>query len=119
MIILHHHYRGTERQKVANDYAKRLHIGQVQCQVHTCSLHTCTYIHVYVCMCLVMGYMYVQFCSVQGLMNDYLTTYLSSFENATSPSFQFCEYLNISVCPASETNYVSETVSFYDAHLSS
>ena len=25
---------GTEKQHVADDYAKRLHIGQVECQVH-------------------------------------------------------------------------------------
>ena len=26
-------FSGTEKQHVANDYAKRLHIGQVECQV--------------------------------------------------------------------------------------
>ena len=44
---------------------------------------------------------------LQGLMNDYLMRYLSSYKNISSPSFQFCEYLNISICPATETNSVS------------
>ena len=26
-------YSGTEKQHVANDYAERLHIGQVECEV--------------------------------------------------------------------------------------
>ena len=26
------YYRGTEKQNVADDYAKRLHIGQVECE---------------------------------------------------------------------------------------
>ena len=40
-------------------------------------------------------------------MNDYLRRYLSSYKNVSAPSFQFCDYLNISVCPASEANHVS------------
>ena len=41
-------------------------------------------------------------------MNDYLMAYMSSFKNVTSPSFEFCEYLNISVCRITETNNVSD-----------
>ena len=26
-------FRGTEKQHVADDYARRLHVGQVECQV--------------------------------------------------------------------------------------
>ena len=44
---------------------------------------------------------------LQGLMNDFLMRYLSSFKNISSPSFQFCEYLNISICPVTETGSVS------------
>ena len=29
-------YSGTEKQHVANDYAERLHIGQVECEVIIC-----------------------------------------------------------------------------------
>ena len=45
--------------------------------------------------------------NLQELLNDVLMAYLTSFNNDTSPSFEFCEYLNISVCPVSETNSVS------------
>ena len=31
-IFISTHHRGTERQNVADDYAKRLHIGQVECE---------------------------------------------------------------------------------------
>ena len=31
--------RGTEKQHVANDYATRLHIGQVECEVSGRGLH--------------------------------------------------------------------------------
>ena len=30
--------RGTERQHVTDDYAERLHIGQVECEVSDCVL---------------------------------------------------------------------------------
>ena len=43
-------------------------------------------------------------------MNDGLRLYLSHFKNGTSPVFKFCEYLNISVCPPTETNNVSSAV---------
>ena len=39
----------------------------------------------------------------QKLINDVLMAYLGD----ESPSFEFCEYLNISVCPVTETNSVS------------
>ena len=39
-------------------------------------------------------------------MIDVVMAFLASKSNATSPSLQFCEYLNISICPASETDSV-------------
>ena len=35
LLSTHHidYHSGTEKQHVANDYAKRLHIGQVECEV--------------------------------------------------------------------------------------
>jgi lysosomal alpha-mannosidase len=61
---------GTEKQHVADDYARRLHVGQVECQ---------------------------------ELINDVLMAYLTS-GGTQSPSFEFCEYLNVSYCPVTETN---------------
>ena len=40
-------------------------------------------------------------------MNDGLRLYLSNYKNGSPPVFGFCEYLNISVCPPTETNNVS------------
>ena len=61
---------GTEKQHVAYDYAMRLHIGQVECEVQDVYVRTCacvyimcvcefvsgiielwSYIHVHVCLC--------------------------------------------------------------------
>ena len=58
-------YRGTEKQHVANDYAKRLHIGQVECETlvqdvagayvssksdsTTPDFHSCEYLNVSIC----------------------------------------------------------------------
>ena len=36
MMIKLRHCRGTEKQHVAYDYATRLHIGQVECEVSGC-----------------------------------------------------------------------------------
>ena len=73
MALEQHHdaVTGTEKQHVADDYAKRLHMGQVQCQ---------------------------------QLISDVIVSYASSKTGTTLPDFQFCEYLNISICPASETD---------------
>ncbi len=60
---------GTEKQHVANDYAKRLHIGQVECTT---------------------------------LIQEVVGGYMASKNGGAIPSLQYCEYLNISVCPASE-----------------
>ena len=63
---------GTERQHVADDYAKRLHIGEVECrQVISTSLNT-------------------------QLNNG----------NGEKMDLKFCEYLNISACPSSESGNV-------------
>ena len=66
-------YRGTEKQHVANDYAKRLHIGEVECR---------------------------------DVMSKTLNT-LAVKKHAKTMDLKFCEYLNISVCPPSETGNVS------------
>ncbi len=64
------HSRGTERQHVANDYAKRLHMGSVECQT---------------------------------LVQDVVGAIMSMGTAAvTPPNLVFCEYLNVSVCPAVE-----------------
>ena len=44
--------------------------------------------------------------SLQELINDVIMAYMYSAANVTSPTFQFCEYLNISVCPATEKDSV-------------
>ena len=64
---------GTEKQHVADDYAKRLHAGQVECT---------------------------------QLMHEALNK-LATKPGSPSLQLQSCEYLNISVCPATETNSVS------------
>ena len=64
---------GTEKQHVADDYAKRLHAGQVECT---------------------------------QLMHKALNK-LATKPGSPSLQLQSCEYLNISVCPATETNSVS------------
>ena len=64
---------GTEKQHVANDYAKRLHIGQVECQ---------------------------------KVMTAALNQLASKDINSHSMDLQFCEYLNISYCPISQTGQV-------------
>ena len=66
-------YSGTEKQYVADDYAKRLHIGQVECET---------------------------------LIQDIAGAYVSSKSGAPPPKFQSCEYLNISICPATEQGNV-------------
>ena len=58
---------------MANDYAKRLHIGEVECR-------------------------------------DVMSTALNNLavkKDAKAMDLKFCEYLNISVCPHSETGNVS------------
>ena len=67
---------GTEKQHVADDYAKRLSIGQVECA---------------------------------ALVADVAGAYISEKTASTPPSFQTCEYLNISICPATVPGNVSGT----------
>ena len=45
--------------------------------------------------------------SSQELINDVAVSYASTMTGERPPDFQFCEYLNISICPASETGSVS------------
>ena len=61
---------GTSKQHVAYDYAKRLHIGQVECEE-------------------LMGY----------ALSD-----LAAKDGSPPLDLQFCEYLNISVCSASQND---------------
>ena len=71
MGVAQHHdaVSGTEKQHVADDYAMRLHIGQVQCQ------------------------------SIIGAsLNKYVPK-----EGSGPLTWEFCEYLNISVCPQSQS----------------
>ena len=65
----HPQHSGTERQHVANDYAKRLHIGSTQC-------HT--------------------------LIQDVIGGLISSKSSDAPPKMAYCEYLNVSICPAVE-----------------
>ena len=70
MGVAQHHdaVSGTEKQHVANDYAMRLHIGQVECQ-------------------------------------SVISSSLNKLSFQSKPqNWEFCEYLNISVCPPSVTN---------------
>lgn len=66
---------GTEKQHVANDYAKRLHMGQAECT---------------------------------DLMGQAISK-LAARDSATL-DFQYCEYLNISVCAATQNGSVSDLV---------
>eukprot|EP00731_Ephydatia_muelleri_P005571 Em0002g1747a len=72
MGIDQHHdaVSGTSKQHVAYDYAKRLHIGQVECQ---------------------------------DLMANALSD-LAARNGSFPLDLQFCEYLNVSFCPSSETD---------------
>lgn len=63
---------GTEKQHVADDYAKRLHIGEVECR----DLMSAAF----------------NIMAVKG--------------GPSNVNFTFCEYLNISICPISETGEV-------------
>lgn len=74
--------RGTEKQHVANDYAKRLHMGQVECT---------------------------------NLMGQALSALVTG--DSTTMEFQYCEYLNISVCNATQNGSVSSTFSTLHAHV--
>ena len=65
-------FRGTEKQHVADDYAERLHIGQVECQE-----------------------------VMSTVLNDLFVK-----TNAPKMDLSFCEYLNISVCPITESGNV-------------
>ena len=64
---------GTEKQLVADDYAKRLHMGQVECT------------------------------DLMGKAIGMLAT-----GDPTTLKFQYCEYLNISACSATQASSVSE-----------
>ena len=63
-------YSGTEKQHVANDYAKRLHMGQVECET---------------------------------VISDIAGEFMAGKSGGAQPSLKYCEYLNISVCPSSES----------------
>jgi len=65
--------RGTEKQHVANDYAKHLHIGAVDCH---------------------------------GVIADAVGQFITSQSSSQPPVMENCDYLNISICPATETNNV-------------
>ena len=67
------HFSGTEKQHVAYDYAKRLHIGQVECET---------------------------------LIQDVAGAFIAEKSDSPAPDFQSCEYLNVSICPATEQGNV-------------
>ena len=72
---------------MADDYAKRLHIGQVECET---------------------------------LAQDVAGAYMSLKSAGSSrPNFQTCEYLNVSICPATEEGNVSwqQTFGYIDIVL--
>jgi len=69
---------------VANDYAKHLHIGAVDCH---------------------------------GVIADSLGHFLVSKSTADLPEIERCEYLNISICPATETNNVSDLAICHTSEL--
>ncbi|XP_065891997.1 lysosomal alpha-mannosidase-like [Dysidea avara] len=70
MAVAQHHdaVSGTEKQHVANDYAKRLHIGQVECE---------------------------------GVISQTISDMIKRYNGSSTLSLETCEYLNVSVCPAS------------------
>ena len=72
MGVVQHHdaVSGTEKQHVADDYAMRLHIGEVECR---------------------------------NVVN-YSLNKLVDKSGSSQVNWEFCEYVNISVCPASESN---------------
>ena len=72
LIFTNSFYSGTEKQHVADDYAKRLHMGEVECRA-------------------VMSAAF-NIMAVKG--------------GPSNVNFAFCEYLNISICPISETGEV-------------
>ena len=72
MGVAQHHdaVSGTEKQHVADDYAMRLHIGEIECR---------------------------------NVVN-YSLNKLVDKSGSSQVNWEFCEYVNISVCPASESN---------------
>ena len=62
---------GTEKQHVADDYAKRLHIGEVECR---------------------------------ALVSASLNALIQKVDDPMN--LTYCEYLNISACPTSESGNV-------------
>ncbi|MED6211149.1 hypothetical protein PIB30_070832 [Stylosanthes scabra] len=77
LAIAQHHdaVSGTEKQHVANDYAKRLSIGYTEAE------------------------------KVVAASLSYLTDALNSGHQIPQAKFQQCPLLNISYCPASETDF--------------
>ena len=75
--------RGTEKQHVAYDYATRLHIGQVECEVSGCGYSDITWS--YYTMKRLIGRAMGEMSVKSGAAPLLLTS---------------CEYLNISVCPS-------------------
>ena len=74
-IVITFFNSGTEKQHVADDYAKRLHIGEAEC-------------------------------------NEVVAAALNSLvsKDKDKMDFHFCEYLNISACPSSESGNVRHYV---------
>lgn len=73
-------HRGTEKQHVANDYAKRLSRGADECYA------------------LIADVMAAQLPKSKFRTGPSL---------GASPMFETCPYLNVSLCSATETNNVS------------
>ncbi|XP_019622068.1 PREDICTED: lysosomal alpha-mannosidase-like [Branchiostoma belcheri] len=120
MGVAQHHdaVSGTEKQHVANDYAMRLHAGAVECQVTLlyllqhdsllCSFafQTTRAYQTYIMRIMCLNDLVIVSMTLQQRMAK---------DSALPPIPEFCNYLNISVCPVTENELIkSFTVTVYN-----
>lgn len=111
MAVAQHHdaVSGTEKQHVANDYAKRLASGWERCQVCGLPLFAATFpalVHIYsrpvfaFLLCFPLCWSVVLPCSDSQVL---VSNSLAALSGSAAPRI-FCDGLNISVCPLSESS---------------
>ena len=81
--------RGTEKQHVAYDYAERLSRGAAECNA------------------LIADVFMASLVSGKGKREE-MKGKEGNF--SSSPKLETCPYLNVSICPATETNNVSQII---------